>query len=123
MPPTVHLLRLSISSDCPSSLHLEFLETITTLTLLTFGIRTLNRYPSSSTIVFIRSQNPRFTSWPTTKTHKAATCLQRWLGLKSGTANSFLTLAHPWTSAQKKAAFPPNEFAWGGHAYSKFDYS
>lgn len=28
-------------------------------------------------------------------------------------SNSFLTLAHPWTSAQKKATFPSNEFAQG----------
>ena len=48
-----------------------------------------------------------------THTQTAASRLQRWLGLESGTANSFLTLAHPWTSAQKKATFPPNEFAQG----------
>lgn len=50
----------------------------------------------------------------TWNTLEAASCLQRWLGLESASANSFLTLAHPWTSVQKKAMFPPNGFAQGG---------
>lgn len=62
-----------------------------------------------------------------TQTHSQQPLVQRWLGLESSTANSFLTLAHPCTSAQKKATFPPNEFAGGGgvvvggHANSRFN--